>query len=246
MKELVKKVSHLPSTLSLFKEHAGGGMENMTTADLAIPFLNILQTNSPQLSRAESNYVKGAVAGQIFNSVSTKVCDKMRVIPCAFQHKVVEWRPRGTGGGLVAQYEREQQPEDVELNEKGQMQRANGNVLLPTAYHYVIIVDPESEDVERAVLPMSSTQLKKSKKWNSVMGAIKLRDDEGELFTPPSYSHSYELSTAGESNEKGKWFGWVIGGVELVNDPKLVRLAHEFSKSARSISLKPSEDENLM
>lgn len=241
-KELIKKVSQLPTT-NLFEKDAGAGLEGITTADLAIPFLSILQTNSPQLDRSESTYIKGAVAGQIFNSVSNAVYDKVTVVPCAFQHKVVEWKPRGTGGGLVAQYNREDSPEDVTVNDKGQMQRANGNVLIATAYHYVLIINSE---ITQAVLPMSSTQLKKSKKWNSLMAALKMKTQDGEDFTPPTYSHSYELTTAGESNDKGKWFGWVIANGKLVTDPKIAAAGRAFSKSARNISLKPVSDENVM
>ena len=243
-KEIVKKVSQLPS-LNLFEKDAGAGLEGMTTQDLAIPFLSILQTNSPQLDRNESTYIKGAVAGQIFNSVSGKVYDSVTVVPCAFQHKIVEWKPRGSGGGLVQQYNREDAPEDVTVNDKGQMMRANGNVLIATAYHYVLIVE-EGAEPEQAVLPMSSTQLKKSKKWNSLMAALKMKAQDGEIFTPPTYSHSYDLTTSGESNDKGKWFGWVISNGKLIQNAKLAQLARVFSKSARQISLKPVADENVM
>lgn len=241
--ELVKKVAQLPTT-NVFEKDAGAGLEGMTTADLAIPFLSILQTNSPQLDRNESTYIKGAVAGQIFNSVSNKVYDEITVVPCAFQHKVVEWKPRGSGGGLVAQYNREDAPEDVTVNDKGQMQRSNGNVLIATAYHYVLILD--TGEPEQAVLPMSSTQLKKSKKWNSLMAALKMKAQNGEIFTPPTYSHSYTLTTSGESNDKGKWFGWVISNGSLLQDSKVISLARQFSKSARNISLKPVSDESVI
>jgi hypothetical protein len=243
-KDLVRKVAQLP-TQNIFEKDAGAGLEGITTADLAIPFLSILQTNSPQLDRAESSYIKGAVAGQIFNSVSSKIYDSVEVIPCAFIHRVVEWKPRGTGGGLVAQYNREEAPDDVTLNDKGQMQRSNGNMLIATAYHYVLIVE-EGEEPEQAVLPMSSTQLKKSKKWNSLMAALKMKAQDGEIFTPPTYSHSYTLTTSGESNDKGKWFGWVISNGKLLQDSKTIVAARAFSKSARNISLKPASDESVM
>jgi hypothetical protein len=93
---------------------------------------------------------------------------------------------------------------------------------------------------------MSSTQLKKSKKWNSLMAALKMKAQDGEIFTPPTYSHSYTMTTSGESNDKGKWFGWVISNGKLLQDSKIVAAARAFSKSARNISLKPVSDENVM
>lgn len=236
--EVAVKENTLPS-VDLFEQEAGAGLEGLTPQDYAIPFLVVLQQNSPQLNKTEASYIKGATGGQIFNTVSGKLYDEVTVVPCAFAHKVVEWRPRGSGGGLVAQYDREDQPEDVTANEKGQMQRANGNLLIPTAYHYVLIIDPDLHDFEQAVIAMSSTQLKKSKKWNSLMGALKLEGKNGP-FTPPIYSHRYMLSTAGESNDKGNWFGWLVQGGTLIENKELIEKARAFSKNARNISLKPA------
>ena len=39
---------------------------------------------------------------------------------------------------------------------------------------------------------MKSTQLKVSRKWNSMMMGIKMQGKNG-LFTPPTYSHIYKL-----------------------------------------------------
>ncbi len=56
---------------------------------------------------------------------------------------------------------------------------------------------------------MKATQLKISRKWNSIMMGIKLQGKNG-LFTPPTYSHIYNLSTVQMSNDKGTWFGWEV------------------------------------
>ena len=38
------------------------------------------------------------------------------------------------------------------------------------------------------------------------------------LFTPPTYSHIYKLSTVQMSNDKGTWFGWDVSKVGPVSD----------------------------
>src|SRR5215467_3449052 len=125
-------VAHDKSDLLIadFEQSAGAGMEGMTQQDYAIPFLAILQNGSPQLNRQDGAYIKGAVAGQILQTVSQKLFDSISVIPCAFAHRLVEWKPRGSGGGLVTQFDRENPPDDTTINEKGQMVRAGGNVVL--------------------------------------------------------------------------------------------------------------------
>jgi hypothetical protein len=60
---------------------------------------------------------------------------------------------------------------------------------------------------EPALITMKSTQLKKSRKWNSMMMSTKLMGKNGP-YTPPMYSHLYRLTTQAESNDKGKWYGW--------------------------------------
>ena len=56
---------------------------------------------------------------------------------------------------------------------------------------------------------MKATQLKVSRKWNSMMMGIKIQGKNG-LFTPPTYSHIYNLKTVQMSNDKGTWFGWDV------------------------------------
>ena len=44
---------------------------------------------------------------------------------------------------------------------------------------------------------MKSTQLKKSRRWNSMMLNLKIQGSKGP-FTPPSYSHIYKLKVVKE------------------------------------------------
>ena len=222
-------------TMHDLEEQAGAGLEGVTQADYAIAFLAILQNGSPQLNRQDGSYIKGAIAGQILQTVSGKLFDEIEVIPCAFSHRIVEWRPRGSGGGLVMQYERENVPTDATTNDKGQMVRPSGNVLLPTSYHYIIILDPETAP-EPGVIAMTSTQLKKSKRWNSLMASLKMKGRNGS-FTPPTYAYKYTLTTVGESNDKGSWMGWDIQQSEMVDSKELMVIARDLATNARTISM---------
>jgi len=230
-KQLATKPKTLPAVID-FEQYAGAGQEGMQQQDYAIPFLAILQTGSPQLNRSDGSFIKGALAGQILQTVSSKCYDELEVIPCAFSHRLVEWRPRGSGGGLVMQYERELQPTDTHVNDKGQLERPNGNLLIPTAYHYVLILDGPPEP---GVIAMTSTQLKKSKKWNSLMASLKMQGKNG-MYTPPTFAYRYKLSTVGESNDKGSWFGWNIEATEAMDSQELLKMAVDLVKNARSIS----------
>jgi hypothetical protein len=77
---------------------------------------------------------------------------------------------------------------------------------------------------------MKSTQLKVSRKWNSMMMGIKMQGKNG-LFTPPTYSHIYKLSTVQMSNDKGTWFGWDVSKVGPVKDKSIYDMAKSFAVS---------------
>jgi len=88
----------------------GQGWDNVTAADIAIPFLNLLQDNSPQVKKASASKIDGAEAGFFIDSVSNEIYgdDGVIIVPVYTEPKVVEWIPRdegGGGGGLVGVYE---------------------------------------------------------------------------------------------------------------------------------------------
>ena len=51
------------------------------------------------------------------------------------------------------------------------------------------------------------------------------------LFTPPTYSHIYNLSTVQMSNDKGTWFGWDVAKVGPVTDKSVYEMAKGFAES---------------
>ena len=94
---------------------------------------------------------------------------------------------------------------------------ANGNYLENTASHFVLTV---GDNPSTALISMKSTQLKVSRKWNSMMMGIKMQGKNG-LFTPPTYSHIYNLKTVQMSNDKGTWFGWDVAKVRTSSQIKI-------------------------
>ena len=48
-------------------------------------------------------------------------------------------------------------------------------------------------------------------------GGIKMKGKNG-MFTPASFSHTYQLRTVQQSNDKGTWFGWEVQKIGPVID----------------------------
>ena len=89
-----------------YGEQAGAGYEGTTTDDFAIPYLNLLQAMSPEVAE-DGSKLEGASAGMMVNSVTKELYDGKKglvFVPCSTSHVFVEWRPRDSGGGIVARH----------------------------------------------------------------------------------------------------------------------------------------------
>jgi len=204
-----KKTAGLPS--NIFEEDAAKGLGKLGQEDLALPFLKILGQLSPEVNKRDGKYVEGAEPGMIFNSVSGELYDGMKgitVVPCFYKLEYIEWKDRGEGSGGPVQIH--DSSSDImsqtktDANYKDRL--PNGNYVEKTASHFVLITNPTAAT---ALISMKSTQLKISRKWNSMMAGIKMKGKNG-MFTPASFSHEYRLRTVQQSNDKGTWFGWVV------------------------------------
>jgi len=209
------------------------GLENITSDDVAIPFLSILQAMSPQVRGATK--IKGAKEGDFFNNVTGEIFEgPISVIPCAFVKKYVEWIPRDQGGGFVASHDDESILAMTTRDDKGHdIHKETGNQIVRTAYHYVLHVKDDGSVVP-VVLSFTSTQLKKSRRWNSQQLALKITDRNGRKLTPPSFSHTYQVDSVEESNEKGAWMGFDIGQAEIIGDAEVYAEAKSFHNDIHS------------
>ena len=237
-----KKTAGLPS--NMFEEDAAKGLGKIGQEDLALPFLKILGQLSPEVNKRDGKYVEGAEPGMIFNSVSGDLYDGVKgidVIPCFYKLEYIEWKDRGEGPGApVAIYD---SSSDIMSKTKADAsykdRLPNGNYIEKTASHFVIIT---GDSPSTALISMKSTQLKISRKWNSMMSGIKLKGKNG-LYTPASFSHIYKLKTTQMSNDKGTWFGWEVSKVGPITDASIYQQAKTFSDSISKGAVKAKHGE---
>ena len=232
--------------VNLFEADADKGSQNMTQEDLALPFLKVLGQLSPEVNKVHARYVKGAEPGMIINSVTNELYDGAKgidVLPVFYERKLIEWQDRGAGTGApVAIHDASSDIMSQTTRDKSYKDRLpNGNYIENTANHFVIVL---GDSPSTALISMKATQLKISRKWNSVMMGIKLQGKNG-LFTPPTYSHIYNLKTVQMSNDKGTWFGWDVAKVGPVEDKSVYDVAKSFAEkvSKGNVEVKPENQE---
>jgi len=219
---------------TMFAKDAGRGVNDLNSEDLAIPFLKVLQKMSDELDDLDN-----AKAGDIYNTVTKEVVKGgtgVRVINCAYNLQHIEWEPRGTGS--KAPLNIYGAGDDIPKTERGDDNKdyivdGDGRYLEKTAQHYVLIID-EDGVTQQALLPMKSTQLKKSKQWNSAMRSLKMKDASGNIFTPPRFGHIWRLETVAEENKNGSWHGWQISKDSQIEDPGLYAEAKFFADSIQA------------
>ena len=247
MNDIVKKQEAGALATNMFEADADKGSQNMGQDDLALPFLKVLGQLSPEVNKRDGKYVEGAEPGMILNSVTNEVFDGTKgvdVLPVFYERKYVEWADRGDSRGApVAIHNAESDIVSTTTRDKSFKDRLpNGNYLENTANHFVIVL---GKSPQSALLSMKATQLKVSRKWNSIMMGIKLQGKNG-LFTPPTYSHIYNLKTVQMSNDKGTWFGWEVSKVGPVEDQGVYGIAKSFAEQVGKgdVEVKHGSDES--
>lgn len=215
----------------MFEADAGIGLQNMDSTDYALPFLKVLSRQDPILDDLED-----ARPGDILNTVTRQVYkgkDGVRVVPCAYQRRYIEWAPRGQGSGApLAIYAPEDALPKTERSKEDNREYVigkAGNYLDETHQHFVLVLNADGS-FSQALIAMKSTQLKKSRKWNSMIAGRTMMGKNGP-FVPPRFSHVYLLKTLSEENSKGSWHGWEISLEGGVTDAFLYKQAKSFSES---------------
>jgi len=192
-----------------YGDASGSGFEETTADDFAIPFISILQSMSPQVMKGKPEYLEGASAGNLFNTVTGEVYEGEEgviIVPCCRQFVTVEWLPREKGGGLVGMHDPKGDlvtQAKSRAQEFGAWKTEEGNDLVDTFYLYSLILDSVDADEPTGlpvVITFTSTKIKKYRqamsKWRAIKGS------------PPLYAFRVRLRAVNDSNNKGDFYNY--------------------------------------
>ena len=206
----VKEKIALPEEydLAMLQQDSGAGVDNMSADDIALPYLGILQSNSPQVQPGRPEYIEGAQASMFYNTVSQEIYDGrtrgLMFVPCAYERRYVEWVDREAGGGYVADYDIDS---DIlsytKKDERGRPRMPTGNLIVETAYHTGLFLDPETESWMNAVVALKSSGLKVNRRWNNELVTSKV---PGTELQAPRWLYAYHLTTSLETKKNNSWY----------------------------------------
>ena len=193
-------------------QDSGRGNEEVSTDDLSLPRLSIIQDLSPQRKKANAEYIEGAEEGMIFNTATGELYQTKGVIvvPCFMRAEHVVWKDRNAGGGFGGAFETE---EEAEAFVSAQENSAVWDISY-TNQHFCVMVTPgETPDkpvMQDVVISMSRSQLKVSRKWNTT-----IQQAGGDRF-----ARGYRLTVVQDRSDKGEFYNWAFSPLGFV--PKAV------------------------
>lgn len=220
--------------------------------DVTIPFLRVLQQLSPQVTKGKPDYIEGASAGNFINTASKQVYDGeegVLIIPCRFQNRYLEWRPRKMGGGLVRDFGEDAGAALARVamqGEKGQQVTAEGHEIVRSLQYWALLTDGAG-GYEQIVLSLASTQAKKAKDWNYVILNRKelIKGKTVSMARMPHF-YTYKLTTVLESNDMGSWYGIRVNPhgrvAELPNGREIFETAKAFRELIDTGKVRTAEE----
>tara|TARA_S200000501_G_C20806002_1_gene736172 strand:+ start:275 stop:1024 length:750 start_codon:yes stop_codon:yes gene_type:complete len=216
--------------------------ENLGADDLALPFLKIYS--------GQEDFEIDGKKGDLFNSVTNEVypgAEGVRVIFCAYQKRFIEWAPRGSGSGapknIFEPHEERPKTERDEKTNQDMVVGGDGNYIDETHQHFCLVLNDDGT-ADNVLVIMKGTQLKKSRKLNSMFKSQKMKGKNG-VFNPARYCYVCKLKTVREENAKGNWHGFELFIEGPVEDADLFQQAKSFHESitAGDINIKHESDE---
>jgi len=116
--------------------------DNMSRADVAVPFLKVLQALSPECTPGSPDYRDAARPGMIAHSITKDVFQTVQITPVVYKRSYLEWVPRSKGGGFRGEHPPETHEHSYNRCKDpaaGKCSLENGNDLIETLSFFCLL-----------------------------------------------------------------------------------------------------------
>ncbi|MDH5664728.1 MAG: hypothetical protein OEY10_00320 [Nitrosopumilus sp.] len=237
-KELEKKETTALALAADMEADAGLGYENLDPESQTVPYIIIAQSLTPVANPSHEKYIEGARPGMFFNTVTEELFPGdvgLFVIPCGYKRVYAEWE-RGESGEYITTLD----PTDPKVQgatfikntstSKKEFITREDTRLVDTRYH-ACLVSADGENYTPVMIKFRSTQINKSKQWNTIQANCRSKNAKGEAIKVAPWWQLYKLTTAKESKDKNTWYGFKIDFQGFVENKELANIGREFNAS---------------
>lgn len=195
----MKDIATIEKVPDYIKQDSQRGSEAVTSEDITIPRLEIVQSLSPARNKKDPMYIQGAEEGLLYNNVSRELYgENVYIVPVIFKKQWLIWKDRKAGGGFRGAYDTK---EDAVIRvEELATENDNGPFdINDTAQNLCLIAKFNKDKLikcEEIAISMSKSKLKVSRQWNSMI----------RMFGGDRFSRAYQLSAVIQANDAGDKF----------------------------------------
>lgn len=179
------------------KMDSARGSEEVRSADMVLPRLEIVQALSPIKEVNED-----AKEGYLFNSVTQEVIgDIAYFVPVYFRMEYLVWKDQDQGGGFFGSFNSQSEAETRRNQAIAEGENPDYIEIVDTPVQYGLRITPDLSVCEQIVISMAKTKAKVSRKWNAMI----------QIAGGDRFSRVYKLTTFRDENSKGqKFFNYVV------------------------------------
>lgn len=184
--EVKKTTDQMPAYI---KQGMNRGNENVSSEDLQLPRIDVLQALSPQINKKKDSYIEGAEVGMLFNTLTGELYpDGVHITPVSFVKRHLVWvdRKLDSEGGLRGVFDTQEEAEAF-VQEQPDEDKLE---VSPTAEHLVLL-----DDGTEVIVSMAKSKMKVSRKFNSLV-----RLNGGDRF-----SRRYKVTTVDDKSAQGEF-----------------------------------------
>lgn len=173
------------------------GSEEVTSSDMVLPRLEIVQALSPIKETNED-----AREGLLFNSVTEEILgDQIYFVPVYYRMEHLVWRDQDKGGGFLGSFPTAFEAENRKAQAVADGDDAGDIEVVDTPVQYGLRITSGSNNFEQIVISMAKTKAKVSRRWNAMI----------QIAGGDRFSRVYKISTFRDENKKGqKFFNYVV------------------------------------
>jgi hypothetical protein len=171
----------------------GAGNENVTSRDMQIPRLALLQDLSPEVSERKPEFIPGAKPGMLLNKMTGQLHDQLFVINLHYTHGYTVWKKRKLGGGMFGTFSTQEEAEAALLDKNLELDHYD---VMESPMHFVLLLDETGKPTMPAIIDFPSTKNRVSRAWNSLIAT------QGDSFD--RFAWVWMLGTKIEANDQGQ------------------------------------------